>query len=230
MHGSAEREPVEEWLGLAHAPVALCFVDEIPEGIPRASTRAPAGCGYWLRAAGGESFYTGAEDHHGCPIGCHTHGIELPAAKARDLDEMVATLVGLAYLDPREVERLPRRSRPFRYLVCSPLSRAPGEPDVVLVRGSARQLMLLHEAALAADVPVEGGLMGRPTCAVVPESMRRRAVTHSLGCVGNRVYTGLADGESWVAVPGESWPAIVARIPAIVRANRALETFHRSRV
>ena len=44
-------------------------------------------------------------------------------------------------------------------------------PDVVLVHGNARQLMLLAEAAQAAGVAGGGAAMGRPTCAVLPEAI-----------------------------------------------------------
>jgi len=46
-------------------------------------------------------------------------------------------------------------------------------PDVVLVRGNARQLMLPAEAAQAAGVAGTGAAMGRPTCAVHHETLWR---------------------------------------------------------
>ena len=51
-----------------------------------------------------------------------------------------------------EVPQIPTRKTPLRVAVYAPLAAAPVPPDVVLVRGNARQLMLLAEAAQAAGV------------------------------------------------------------------------------
>ena len=42
------------------------------------------------------------------------------------------------------------------------------DPDVVVFRGNARQIMLLSEAARAAGVFEEATTMGRPACAILP--------------------------------------------------------------
>ena len=60
---------------------------------------------------------------------------------------LVKTMVDLSYLRMADVPKIPRRKTPLQAAVYSPLSRAPIPPDVVLVRGNARQLMLLAEAA-----------------------------------------------------------------------------------
>ena len=66
---------LQQLLNLSAAPVAITFRPTAPEG-SRARRRAqPAGCGYWRRAAAGEIFYTNADDHKGCPVGAHTHGV-----------------------------------------------------------------------------------------------------------------------------------------------------------
>ena len=51
----------------------------------------------------------------------------------------------------------------------------------------------------------------------------------SLGCIGNRVYTGLAEGEGYVALPASAIEAVTSRLAALQRANLELEKFHRSR-
>jgi uncharacterized protein (DUF169 family) len=50
-----------------------------------------------------------------------------------------------------------------------------------------------------------------------------------VGCIGNRVYTGLADDELYAALPGSQLDAIIQKLATIVHANRELEQFHRSR-
>jgi uncharacterized protein (DUF169 family) len=113
--------------------------------------------------------------------------------------------------------------------VYSPLADAPCPPDVVIVRGNARQVMLVSEAARAAGLGDEGEAMGRPACAVIPRALETGRGHTSLGCIGNRVYTGLADDELYFAIPGARLEAVVERLETIVRANRELEAFHRSR-
>ena len=72
---------ITELLGLRKPPVAVKFAKEAPPGVARIDRASPAGCGYWKLAAEGRTFCTVAEDHHGCPIGAHTHGIEMPEAR-----------------------------------------------------------------------------------------------------------------------------------------------------
>jgi uncharacterized protein (DUF169 family) len=190
---------------------------------------APSGCSYWKRAADGETFYTEAPDHYNCPIGAYTHGVELPPAHAKELEGVLGTMFGLHYLRPEEVPAIPQRQAEFRVAVYAPLAKASEEPDVVLIRGNAKQVMLLAEAAQAAGVGAESGFMGRPTCAAVPEVLRTRRSAASLGCIGNRVYTGLADDELYFALPGEHLEAVTEKLAAIVQANRELENYHRAR-
>jgi uncharacterized protein (DUF169 family) len=97
------------------------------------------------------------------------------------------------------------------------------------VRGNARQLMLLTEAAQAAGVAGSGPAMGRPTCAVVPEAINANLTSASFGCVGNRVYTGASDTDAYFAIPGNRLADIEAKLSIIVRANNELEKFHQAR-
>lgn len=217
-------------LDLEKSPVAISFVDEAPRGVPRAPAGEPASCGYWRRAADGDVFYTVAEDHKGCPIGAHTHNVALSDEERRQATSLVEMMVGISYLKMEEVARIPAREKPLRLAVYAPLERAPTPPDVVLVRGNARQLMLLAEAALAAGAAGTGPVLGRPTCAALPATIASGRTTISLGCVGNRVYTNAQDDEAYVAIPGERLHAIEAQLAVILRANDELERFHHARL
>ena len=75
------------------------------------------------------------------------------------------------------------------------------EPDVILVRGNAAQVMLLCEAVMAAGVGT-GALMGRPTCAAIPQATSTGQGVTSLGCIGNRVYNGMGGEELYFAASG----------------------------
>jgi uncharacterized protein (DUF169 family) len=220
---------LQELLALRTQPVAIAFCDQAPSGVAHVAQREPAGCGYWRRAQAGEVFYTDAADHKNCPVGAHTHGVQLSSDEAQQLQGLVQTMVGLEYLKREEVPAIPTRKQPFRIAVYAPLDTTPIAPDVVLVRGNARQLMLLAEAAQSAGVAGGTPTMGRPTCAVIPEAINAARTSASFGCIGNRVYTGLGDDEAYFAIPGVALDAIEARLRVIVHANAELEKFHRAR-
>jgi uncharacterized protein (DUF169 family) len=106
---------------------------------------------------------------------------------------------------------------------------SPCDPDVVLVRGNAKQVMLLAEASRAAGVGHEDVTMGRPTCAMIPEAMQSGHGVSSFGCIGNRVYTELGDDELYYAIPGPRLREVVDKLDTIIRANQELEGYHRER-
>jgi uncharacterized protein (DUF169 family) len=220
---------LQELLGLHLPPVAIAFRESAPANMPRIESPAPAGCGYWRLAAEGRVFYTEAADHYTCPVGAHTHGVDLPADVAQELNGLVQTMVQMQYIKMEEIPTIPRRQRPFRVALYARLAEASFEPDVVLIRGTAKQLMLVAEAAQAAGIASGGATMGRPTCAILPESLQSGLATASFGCIGNRVYTGLGDDEGYYAIPGANIPEVVSKLSAIVEANRQLQQFHKDR-
>jgi uncharacterized protein (DUF169 family) len=220
---------LEQLLSLTSPPVAIAFVDAAPAGVAHVSEIEPAGCGYWRRAAAGEVFYTTADDHKGCPVGAHTHNVPLSPAEEADLMGLIGTMVDLQYLKMEEVPQIPRRESPLRVAVYAPLNATAISPDVVLVRGNARQLMILAEAAQAAGVGGAGPTMGRPTCAVIPQAINADKTATSFGCIGNRVYTAANDDDAYFAIPGAQLRAIEEKLTVIVTANNELEKFHRAR-
>ena len=223
------RRSLIDLLHLTSAPVAIAFADKAPAGVPRVEATEPAGCGYWRRAANGETFFTVADDHKRCPVGAHTHNVPLSPAEQGELMGLIKTMVSLSYLKMEEVPAIPTRQTPLQVAIYSPLNDAPVKPDVVLVRGNARQLMLLAEAAQAAGVATDGATMGRPTCAVIPAAINAGRTAASFGCVGNRVYTGADENDAYYAIPGSQLEVVEAQLATIVAANHALEAFHRAR-
>jgi uncharacterized protein (DUF169 family) len=215
---------IQDLLGLRRPPVAVTFRATAPPGVPRIDSAGPSSCAYWKLAAEGRAFYTEASDHYNCPIGAHTHGIDSPPEVQKELHGVVETMLSLGYLRAEEVAGIPRREGAFGVAVYAPLPQAEGEPDVVIVAGNARQVMLLAEAAES------GGLMGRPTCAALPQAMNTGRGVASLGCIGNRVYTGLSDGELYFALPGSQVKAVTEKLTTIVRANRELEKYHTNKL
>ncbi len=219
----------QELLDLRTRPVTVTFVDEKPEDMPHVGGE-PASCGYWRRAAEGEVFYTEAHDQYDCPIGAHTHGVQVPDARKKELDEMLKMMCDACYISMDEVPAIPHRTDPFKMAVYGPLGKTPGTPDVVLFRGPARQMMILAEASTAAGIAGDTPTLGRPTCAILPAAMQSGKTAASFGCIGNRVYTASRDEDAYFAVPGTALDALAEKIQVIVTANKKLEVFHRERV
>ena len=223
------RNSLQHLLGSSAEPVAITFTDTAPDGIHRIATPAPAGCSYWKLAADGQVFYTVGEDHLNCPIGAYTHGVDLTADVQGQLEGMIHTMVGIQYLRMEDVAGIPKRTEPLRFVSYAPLSKASGTPDVVLLRGNARQMMLIVEAASARSLMSPFPVMGRPACAVIAATLASGAAVSSLGCIGNRIYTQMSDDESYVAIPGRALNDTVDALESIVSANAELEKFHRAR-
>jgi uncharacterized protein (DUF169 family) len=216
-------------LDLHRPPVAVGFLAAPPEGLTRVDRVAAAGCGYWKHASDGHAFYTTAEDHLNCPVGAFTHGAPLPPAKAQELEGLVGTMIQLQYLRGDEVPRIPHRTAPLQIAAYAPLAAATFRADVVIFRGNAKQIMLLAEAARAAGAFEQGTAMGRPACSMIPHAMDAGASVASVGCIGNRVYTGLGDDELYLAVPAPMVDRTLDQLDTIVNANVELEKFHRER-
>ena len=230
MNDTSQGDQLQALLGLRWPPIAVGFQASVPADLQGVEAAAPSGCTYWKLAAEGKIFYTKAADHYNCPIGSFIHGIDLPPAKAQELEGLVGTMIGLEYIRQEEIPTIPRRDAPFGVALYAPLSEAPFDADVVLARGNAKQMMLIAEAAGAAGLSGGSALMGRPTCAMIPATMQGGYVTTSLGCIGNRVYTGLGDDEFYAAIPGSKLALLLDKLATIVTANRELESFHRLRM
>lgn len=214
---------------LTSQPVAIAFLAAPPSDLERIDRSAAAGCSYWKHASEGHAFYTTPEDHQNCPIGAFTHGVELSPEKGHELNALIGTMIELRYLRREEIPEIPHRSQPLAIAAYSPLARATFPPDVVVFRGNARQVMLLAEAARAAGAFDAGSTMGRPACAAIPHALHLGVGIASLGCIGNRVYTGLEDDELYLAIPAGALDRTLENVEPIFTANETLETYHRQR-
>ena len=222
-------EQIQQLLNLETVPIAVTFHDTQPDGVSGVEKVEAAGCTYWRRAAEGKTFYTEASDHYNCPIGCYTHNVELPPTQMEELENTLGLMGELGYIAMEEVPGIPRRETPFQSAVYAPLANATSTPDVVIISGTPRQMMLLAESATAAGIGTEDGIMGRPTCAVIPAVIQGGRSVSSLGCIGNRVYTALSDDDFYFAFPGKHIDALVEKLETIVNANLALEEYHQQR-
>jgi len=216
-------------LALANAPVAIAFVSTLPEGVNRIGNALPASCSYWKEASAGRTFATAGDDHTNCPVGAYTHGVVLSPVQTTELQSVIGMMTELHYIKKEEIPLIPHRSEPMRFAVYSPLAGATFDADAIVFRGNPRQIMLLTEAARAAGMFDTATVMGRPACTMVPQAVSAQAGVASVGCIGNRVYTGLDDNELYLTVPGAAVGRVLECLETVLAANAALEQFHRNR-
>lgn len=214
-------------LHLARRPVAIAFRDTPPTGVGALDGTQPSGCSFWRLAAAGRTFYTVPADHYNCPIGSYTHNIALPKDREPELTGVLTVMVNAGYLRMEEVPGIPRLPKTPAVTIYSPLGQTPLDPDAVLVAGTPAKLMLLHEAATrASKTPLP--LLGRPTCMAIPAALTS-GVASSLGCIGNRVYTGIPDDEFYSVISGTALGDVLAELQTIVSANTMLAEYHSGR-
>jgi uncharacterized protein (DUF169 family) len=215
-------------LGLTRRPVAIAFVDAPPEGVSKFTGSVPSGCTFWRFASDGRVFFTVASDHYNCPIGSYTHNIPLPSERADELGETLGLMADIGYVRMDEVAGILVLPKTPAVVVYAPLGDTPVDPDVVMFMGSAARLMLLHEAAISAGIRASFTTLARPTCMAVPAALARGMVVSS-GCIGNRVYTDLGEGELYAALPGKDLAKLADKARAIAAANAKLEEYHQAR-
>jgi uncharacterized protein (DUF169 family) len=215
-------------LNLTQPPVAICFADALPQGVGEWSGQIPAGCRFWQEATT-RTFATSAPDHERCSIGQYTHALDMSPAAGADLLDALKVFADLTYVRPEDLAAIPVLSAKARYVIYGPLASAPAEPDVVLLFVRADQTLILSEASQQ----LEGGLppaMGRPACAVVPQTRNSGRSALSLGCCGARAYLDvLTDDVALYAVPGATVGAFAERVAALSQANTILTKFHQIR-
>ena len=215
-------------LRLTRRPIAIAFRPAPPEGVAKFTGSQPSSCSFWRLAADGLVFYTEPSDHYNCPVGSYTQRIPLPADREGELTQVLSLMAEVGYIRMEEVPGFPRLAETPRAIVYAPLGLTPVDPDVVLLSGAPGRLMLLHEAAVRAGrgtLP----LLGRPTCMALPAALSGQ-VASSLGCVGNRVYTGLGESEFYTAIGGRDLESVVDQMATIVSANANLAGYHVERL
>jgi uncharacterized protein (DUF169 family) len=227
MNVAALEQQLTNTLSLTRRPVAVAFLDAPPPGVSKLEGSQPSGCSFWRLAAAGQTFYTIPSDHYNCPVGSYTHNIPLPKDREAELPQVLSVMVNVGYLKMEEVPGIPRLPSTPAVIVYAPLAAAPVDPDAVILAGTPARLMLLHEAATrAAKTPLP--LLGRPTCMAIPAALSA-GVASSLGCIGNRVYTGISDDEFYTVIGGKDLSAVVAEMDTITSANAALTEYHNGR-
>ncbi|HEY7105348.1 MAG TPA: DUF169 domain-containing protein [Acidimicrobiia bacterium] len=204
-----------ETLHLASPPLAITFSDAPPDGVPPFDEAMPealadgrtgrvaAGCVFWMKAAD-RTFSTVAEDHGNCSVGSVTHGFKALADVAGNSD--VAALLDSGWVTMDVVPQIPVvRDKPGA-VTYGPLADTPVEPDVVFLRVSGRQLMVLSDAIPGLRIE------GKPQCHIVALAKEEHVPAASVGCALSRVRTGMPPTEMTCALPASQLPNIVASI------------------
>jgi uncharacterized protein (DUF169 family) len=202
-------------LGLAVPPIAIAFVEAPPPDLPRPAGAhpaptpdgrtgaVPAGCVFWMTAIE-RSFATIAEDHGNCSVGSFTHGFKTFAEAASGAD--VAALLAAEWMTVEAAGAIPAvREKPGAVLY-GPLAEAAFEPDVVLLRLTGKQLMLVNDAW------PELRFEGKPQCHIIPIAKESGGVAVSSGCMLSRVRTGMSNNEVTCALPAAKLADFVARL------------------
>jgi uncharacterized protein (DUF169 family) len=213
---------------LARRPVAVTFLEAAPANVEKFSGTEPSGCSFWRLAAEGRVFYTVPENHFNCAVGAFTHNIPLSAEREKETEQTLKLMFDLGYVKPEEVPQIPRLGKAPAAILYSPLGEAPVAPDVVLLACKPAVAMLLNEAIVRAGVASGVPVLGRPTCMALPAAMQHGSIL-SLGCIGNRVYTGLADDEMYLVVRGKDLGAVADALGVITTANAALSDYAKGR-
>jgi uncharacterized protein (DUF169 family) len=214
-------------LQLTRRPVAVSFLPAPPAGVEQIAGTQPSGCSFWRLAAEGRTFYTVPSDHYNCPVGSYTHHIPLPPEREQELPQVLSLMSDIGYIRMEEVPGVPRLGATPAVIVYAPLGAAPVAPDVVVMAGRPGRAMLLQEAAIRSRKP-SLPMLGRPTCMAIPAALSG-SVASSLGCIGNRVYTDVTEDEFYTVIAGRDLPEVAEQLTTVLRANAALEEYHRAR-
>jgi uncharacterized protein (DUF169 family) len=209
-------------------PVAVAFLDAEPEGVKKYEGAQPSGCSFWRLAAEGRTFYTIPENHFNCAVGAYTHNIALSSEREKETEQTLKMMFDLGYVKPEEIPQIPRLTKMPVAIVYAPLADTPVDPDVVLFALKPAAAMVLQEAAARAGVGSGAPALGRPTCMALPAVLEHGTMV-SLGCMGNRIYTGLEEEEMYVVLRGKDLAAIAEALHVIGGANAALRDYARGR-
>jgi uncharacterized protein (DUF169 family) len=215
-------------LHLASPPLAITFSDAPLPGVPAfdqpmpgalsdgRTGRVPAGCVFWMKAAD-RTFGTVAEDHGNCSVGSVTHGFKLLDEVAGNSD--VAALLDSGWVTMDVVPQIPVVRKKPGAITYGPLADTPVDPDVVFLRVTGRQLMVLSDAIPGLRIE------GKPQCHIVAVAKEEGVPAASVGCALSRVRTGMPPEEMTCAIPAGKLPDILASIQQHAAADTTVARY-----
>ena len=213
-------------LKLQATPIAITFSNDFqgvppfegptPAPMPDGRTgKVPAGCVFWMKATD-RTFSTVAEDHGNCSVGSLTHGLKTMDEVAGNSD--VAALLDSGWVTMDVVPQIPVVKTKYGYITYGPLVES-SDPDVVVVRLNATQLMVLHDA-----IP---GLRfeGKPQCHIVAIAKEQGKIAASVGCMLSRVRTGMSPSEVTCAIPASKLGDVIEALDSTCVADGKVATY-----
>jgi uncharacterized protein (DUF169 family) len=215
-------------LSLAAPPIGITFRAEpvpgvdgfdrpMPDPLPDGRTgRVPAGCVFWMHATE-STFSTVAEDHGNCSVGSLTHGFKTLDEVAGNSD--VAALLDTGWVTMDAVPEIPVVTEKPGAVVYGPLAGTPIDPDVVLLRLNAKQLMVVSDAVPGLRIE------GKPQCHIVAIAKEQGEIAASVGCALSRVRTGMPATETTCAIPGGKVEEVVTAIEKNAVADSAVARY-----
>ena len=217
---------LEGALGLANAPLAISFhasasgVDRFESNMPSPADdgrtgAVPAGCVFWMHATD-STFSTIAQDHRNCSVGSVTHGF-LGLMDVMESGD-VGALLESGWVTPEAAMAIPVVEEKPEEVVYGPLGDSPSDPDVVLLRITGRQLMVLHDAF--PDLRIEG----KPQCHIIAIA-KAGEMAASVGCQLSRVRTQMPNAEVTCAIPAAQLAGLLARLEETAVADRAVAQY-----
>ncbi len=221
-------EELDRELGLKHASIAITFSDEAPQDIPAhegeipaptpdgRSGKVPAGCVFWKDAVD-QTFTTAPEDHYNCSVGSVTHGLKTLEEVMNNGD--VGAIVEVGWVSPEEAMQLPFVNDRPNYITYGPLTDTPIDPDVILLRVSAFQAMVIHDGFS------DTVFVGKPQCHIIPISKEQGKLAISTGCMLSRVRTGMSPDEMTCTIPSERLEEVVEKLKVRREANAAVAAY-----
>lgn len=221
-------EALQSSLHPSAPPVAITFSAEAPAGVEPYDApmppptedgrtgRVPAGCVFWMRGAE-RTFTTAPEDHGNCSVGSMTHGLATIDEVSERTD--IAALLDSGWMTEDMIPSIPVvRDRPGA-ITYGPLADTPVDPDVILVRLTAKSLMVLSDALPGLRVE------GKPQCHIVAAAKEQGEVVASVGCMLSRTRTGMSSGEVTCAIPAARVSEVVDRLELTARADAAVASY-----
>jgi uncharacterized protein (DUF169 family) len=212
-----------EYLKLKTSPVGVKFIPkggEIPVGIKKAD-EVMTHCQFVDRVRRtGEEFYTLGEDQM-CKIGAGTMGLnEIPpevfSGESYYKEFKLFSTQGAARRTVEKIPILPPNST--ESVMYSPLEKTSFIPDVVMVFGNPRQVMLLTQAAMyRLGGRLETNFAGtQSVCSDgVVQTYKEGKIGVTVGCTGSRAYATLTDEEMIMGIPIELVADVVSGLKQI---------------
>ncbi|HEY6468927.1 MAG TPA: DUF169 domain-containing protein [Candidatus Dormibacteraeota bacterium] len=196
------------------APVAISFLDTVPDDVPAFDSPMPeptpdgrtgrvaAGCVFWMHAPD-RTFSTVAADHANCSVGSYTHGLLGLEEAATHAD--IGALVKSGWVTPDVFPTIPAVTTRPAAIVYGPLAETQ-DPSVILLRLNAQAMMVMSDAL--PDLRIEG----KPQCHIIAVAHEQHRVAASVGCALSRARTGMGANAMTCAIPAAMAAEVTERV------------------